>query len=335
MGSFFTTCSVTNMVLNNQKTSVQLLVPHSYGNYDEHRGMVVSNEGTQAFFSPFGFPIHGRYYDYGRITDYVRDENIERIEKYFNLSIETIMESTGDARWHEYGELENNSSWKLKTLDGGKILHPELLLKLGMTYIRTEILEHLQGGFEKLTDGSESEPYSLDHYFKRGIVELTKSHGMTNRPKSVEDIEKSIKRLDKLDLPAKDREGFIEVLLSQLGTSKILSQSYIRSTVNFISELKIDPISDLSDMAKQFKFISNMNTLKKLLVPSNYGSQETNFSEIYKLNELTQNLLISDMMSDISESKNEDGTWDEEYLDDMGQLETYELLKHKINVNIR
>ncbi len=67
MGSFYTTCSVSHMVLTNQKTSIQLLVPNYSTDFKEHLGMIVSNDGAQGFFAVFGFPIHGRYYDYCKV----------------------------------------------------------------------------------------------------------------------------------------------------------------------------------------------------------------------------------------------------------------------------
>ena len=52
------------MTLIRQKTSIQLLVPGYSTDYKEHMGMIVSNDGAQCFFSPFGFTIHGTYDDY-------------------------------------------------------------------------------------------------------------------------------------------------------------------------------------------------------------------------------------------------------------------------------
>jgi hypothetical protein len=62
------------MTLTNQKTSIQLLVPNTKS-LKEHKSMIVSNDGSQEFYSPFGFPIHGRYYDYGYLEDIVEDNN--------------------------------------------------------------------------------------------------------------------------------------------------------------------------------------------------------------------------------------------------------------------
>lgn len=70
MGSFFSSCSLSSMTLSHQETSVQLLVrtPLNIENL-EPKNMIVSNNLSQSFYSPFAFPIKGKYDDYGYIKD--------------------------------------------------------------------------------------------------------------------------------------------------------------------------------------------------------------------------------------------------------------------------
>ena len=98
MGSFYSTCSASGMTLTSQKTSILLLAPGYSTDFKEHLGMIVSNDGCQAFFSPFGFPIHGEYDDYGYISDIKRDKNVELLESYFGIDIELILNNIGDGR---------------------------------------------------------------------------------------------------------------------------------------------------------------------------------------------------------------------------------------------
>ena len=88
MGSFFSTCSASSMTLVNQKTSILLLTPNTES-FSEHLNMIVCNEGCQAFFSPFGFPVHGTYDDYGHIDNIQRDKGVEMLEEFFGIDIDT------------------------------------------------------------------------------------------------------------------------------------------------------------------------------------------------------------------------------------------------------
>ncbi len=95
MGSFYATCSVSNMTLSYQKTSVILLVPSISTDISGNSGLICSNDGAQIYFSPFGFPIHGEYYDYGQISNIVRDDNVLMLEKYFGVDINEITDNIG------------------------------------------------------------------------------------------------------------------------------------------------------------------------------------------------------------------------------------------------
>ena len=115
MGSFYSTCSISHMTLTNQRTSIQILAPNYSLSLDGDKlGMIVSNDGAQCFFGPFGFPIHGEYSDCGDIDNIIRDRNVEMIEDFFNLDIDQVLGNIGDDRWYKHGEKEKTSIGRLK-----------------------------------------------------------------------------------------------------------------------------------------------------------------------------------------------------------------------------
>lgn len=154
MGSFYSTCSISGMTLTKQKTSILLLAPGFYTDTFEGRGMIVSNRMAQYHWVPFGFPMRGEYDDYGYIINFEENEFTKMLEQFFNLDINTILQNVGDDRWYEIGEKKNDKYWKRTTLDGGPIRNQKVLLDMGMTYFRTEVLEHLESGWEALSDDS-------------------------------------------------------------------------------------------------------------------------------------------------------------------------------------
>jgi hypothetical protein len=128
MGSFYSSCSITSMTLKHQNVARFLLVPslytHGYDSRDalKEKGLLVSNEGALAIFSPFGFAIRGKYDDYGDLKEIERDFNVEALEKFFNIPIEEILSAAQDDRWYTLGidkPLENKNNLKAakETLD--------------------------------------------------------------------------------------------------------------------------------------------------------------------------------------------------------------------------
>jgi len=123
MGSFYSSCSISHMTLSNQKTSVLLLIPGWGTDIHDHRGMIVSNEGSQAFYSPFGFPIHGEYYDYGYLENIKEDDNTKMLEEFFNMDISEIIKHIGrpnnlpeNIKNKEYKDYQYYRELKLKQL---------------------------------------------------------------------------------------------------------------------------------------------------------------------------------------------------------------------------
>jgi hypothetical protein len=75
---------------------------------------------------------------------------------------------------------------------------------------------------------------------------------------------------------------------------------------NFLRLLGVDFDVQLNDILKHATFLERFGfSLDRILLPSVYGSQETNFTETYLLNDFVNDLLIHDM-------ENEYDDYDEE-----------------------
>jgi len=379
MGSYYTTCSVSHMVLTNQKTSIQLLVPNYSTDLKEHLGMIVSNDGAQAFFAPFGFPIHGRYYDYGGIEDIQRDRNVEMLEDFFNLPIDQIISNVGDDRWYRIGIVEHEQSiktfgeyqykvdanftinvgswffwknpkdgieslcqrgkggtgdghrnsilvvkghdlevkwedcvaiyesndpslklspikntWKLIGKDGGEVKNQEIFLKLGMTYIRTEVLEHLQKGYENC-GGS---------FIKDILEKLDVEEGQAPAPKN-ERIKKMlddiVAKKDAVGISEEEQAKALELLMDLREMSWDSLRTYIPSLIKN-DMFKLLPITTSvfkDEICKQYMFLNKFGWgLCRTLLPSDYGSQQNNYTALLELNSLVSNLVEKDLLDD-------------------------------------
>lgn len=334
MGSFFTTCSISHSTITEQqKTTVQLLVPTSkYTSLD--KGMIVSNDGSMAYFTPFGFPIHGEYNDYGRIAKYERDQNIDKLEEYFNLSIEDIMNSTSDDRWYVYGIERGDKDWGFKTLDGGEIRNIETLKILGSTNYRTEVYEYLIRDWVKLKDEITENPKNeLNYYFndwRKRINRFFDSYKMTNREKLIEKYGEKITR---------DLDEFI---LDKMETMVDLSSmSTFVSTIceyNMFKELKYDfnPWFEENYMKlHHFVMMYGGFGLNRIILPSAYGGQQENWSKLIDLNNFTNKLLEDDLKERLYEivecdidSYIDDNVFDlDEFKNDYGSTEVEVAIK--------
>lgn len=301
MGSFYSTCSVSSMTLSNQKTSIQLLAPNHSTDFSEHLNMVVSNDGAQAFFSPFGFPIHGEYYDYGRIENIVRDKNVEMLEDFFGITIDNILENIGDDRY-----IPEN------------IKNIEIFKKLGMTYYRTEVLEYLQSGWNNI-DLVNPKEYSS-------------GSRMTKLLKSLEDRKVDHSRYEELLKIGKnkteDQKEELYEIMDLMSNSLKRENSYVNSLArpNMFTTLPIT--TEFKEcILKQYQYIKTLGfELSRLLIPSVYGSQETNWASQYKLNDFVNDLLAGDMKYELD---NNGWVGDEE-------TEEYEIVKdHAMKVRDR
>ena len=96
MGSFDVACGVSRITIHPRNKAV--LVPLMTISDDEDSrnfsgGNIVSNYGPKHTYIPFALPIVGKYDDYGRMGNIVRDKNVEVIEKYFGCTIEQFVET--------------------------------------------------------------------------------------------------------------------------------------------------------------------------------------------------------------------------------------------------
>lgn len=277
MGSFYLTCSISHMTLNRQKTSVQLLVPkyktkqYSSLNFEEHMNIICSNDGAQAFFSPFGFPIHGVYDDYGHIDEIKRDKNVEQLEEFFGITIEDIIANISRVKEGEIKDLKNE----------------EIYLSLGMTYFRTEVLEFIQRGWEK-TDLVNPKKYSNGEYLK---TFLDKVRAIPDQNLVADIVKKNEAGIEL----TKDE---IDIYMDSIRSYSTWENCYIKcnSQYNFLKLLPIDFVAQQDEIVKQWKWLSKLSWgLDRVLIPSVYGGQEDNFIETYELNEFVNDLLIEDI----------------------------------------
>lgn len=317
MGSFYSTCSITHMTLKNQKTSIQLLVPSYCTDLNAHKGMIVSNEGSQAFFSVFGFPINGKYDDYGHIREIERDKNVEMLEDFFNLRIETLLDNIGDDRWLRYGEERNDNYWKIKTKDGGPIKNKEIYLSLAKTYFRTEIMESFYGKYtssmlkellktlrnmkedkEKLKELIPNNEELEKEELNKTLLQISKKISTTLQNKKDENgqelNEEEVNSLkEELNMVCKFIIGHDEINLRYT--------SYIPSLTE-INMFKVLPINEEfeKEIQNQYSLILALSVLRRSLMPSDYGGQQDNYSELVKLNELANELMLKDFMEEMS-----------------------------------
>jgi hypothetical protein len=298
MGSFYSTCSVSHMTLTNQKTSIQLLVPNNKS-LKEHKSMIVSNDGAQEFYSPFGFPIHGRYDDYGHLQNIKEDGNTKMLEDFFNMSIYNIIENIGRKR-----DVPENA----KNID--------FYNSLSMTYFRTEFLEHLQKGWENIDlvnpkqyTGDEMLSKFFNHYFR----------DKSNENGRLEYLES----LDR-ELTEEESKEFISIIRNTHNEPR----NYVtcNKSNSMFSVLPID-ISFKEDILKQYQFLIMYGwALNRVLLPSMYGSQQDNYLHIYNLNELVNELLLEDIKDNL----------DDGYYEDEDEIEAESILKrYQRNKNLR
>lgn len=277
MGSFYSSCSISGMTLSHQKTSILLLTPNAES-FSEHLNMIVSNDGCQAFFSPFGFPIHGTYEDYGYIRNIKRDKNVEMLEEYFGVDIESIIENIGR-------DVPKN------------IKHSELYQKLGMTYFRTEVLEYLESGWDKY-DLDNPKDYSPDEF----VTKILKSLDKTSQISYDEYARLLSKKLDKT-ITDDENNLMIDYIRSLAKTERTYVASY---KGNMFKTLPIN-IDFKEYILKQYTMISRLGfELKRTLMPSDYGTQENNWSALYKFNDFVNDLLVEDIKDWCDGDDNED-----------------------------
>jgi len=269
------------MTLSNQKTSVLLLIPGWETDIHDHRGMIVSSENAQAFYSPFGFPIHGEYYDYGYLDNIKEDVNTKMLEEFFNMDISEIIKYIGRP-----DDIPEN------------IKNKELYNSLSMTYFRTEVLEYLETGWNEI-DLNSTKEYSSGNRMNRFLNLL-----FNQDP----NIKRRDELLNKNELTESENEELRDILrLSMKFDLMDSSLNYIKTSrdKNMFNVLSIDD-KFKEHILRQYTFLTTFGfELRRTLLPSDYGSQDTNFSAIYELNELVNDLLIEDIENDYYEENDE------------------------------
>ncbi len=315
MGSFFSTCSVSGMTLNDNMPVVRfLLLPQSKSKgYDtrdilKSKGLIVSNEGATAAFVPFGFPIRGRYYDYGQIDEIVHDDGVKMLEAFFGLDIDSILDIASDGREEPDGE---------DAEEGGKVKHLKLLKMLTYTDIHAEVYDHLARVPESIEPAAapESEDdYEDDYYLRQwnswrnGYFETCDLYesgkldekgeptealhaedggGFANMPLGMEseDAEKrkaSLKAMLRLDMQIRGHttheRGFIRAY-GKLNMFIALHPWMRRSHEPIIVGMR--------------NFISSLTEMRKIILPSMYGSQDTNWRALLDLNAKTTEIMTA------------------------------------------
>lgn len=316
MGSFYSTCSITHMVLKNQKTSIQLLVPSYCTDLNGHKGMIVSNEGAQCFFSVFGFPIQGKYDDYGHLRDIERDKNVEMIEDFFNLSINTIIENVGDDRWKRLGENNNDKYWKIPTKDGGEIKNSDIFLSMAMTYIRTEVLEHMQNKVQsKYTDRTINALKEKEDIFKN-IQKLIPDVNLNDKDEYKpalfnlankyskmikEKLDENGNKLNKKRIEELENASSIIIKYAVGHGDDILAYSSYIPSLTERNMFKLLPITSEfeEEIRKQFSMLTFMSAIRRKLMPSDYGSQDDNYNMLIELNNLSNDLMKKDFIEEM------------------------------------
>lgn len=327
MGSFYATCSITDLsITDGDDMYMQLIIPtwvtNPYSIDGERvgcgeKGLRVSNEGALAEFVPFGFPIEGKYADYGNIDNIVKTHNIEMLEEFFNLSIENIIDCATDDRWYKHGykpaieenkEEEYKGQYKSWVIGDNKMTNIDILKKLTVTYFRKEHYDFLS-----------KEPIGSDTYYNKErktrldkmVKSLTKLD--ENRPKDgkrkvfdkkniTDKIREKYKAIRKENSTDEQFDDLITEMQSYLDGSwwdSELSRMYYIPDLARVNMFKILPIGalDAEEVTKQYIFISNMYDLYKVLRPSYYGSQSNNFDAYVKFHEFSTNMVNENKMT--------------------------------------
>lgn len=304
MGSFYATCSVSDMTITDgDEMYIQLIVPTWVRNPysidgEKHgcgeKGLRVSNEGSLGEFVPFGLPILGKYADCGDIDNIVRDHNVEMLEEYFNIGIDDIVSCATDDRWYSYGmpneKGEVSKSW---AVGDNKMKNIDLLKQLTLTYFNKENYDFLS-----------SELMSDDNYWMDEIKTKMNSMGDTLKllsEKRKERDELSTTEENVMVVTQEHIDRYRKLFTNESNgktdeeiTNKIIvmrfrvmdnwfgdfdRKFFIPSLARNHDMFKLLPFdeTDTDDVVKLYTFIINLSAMQKVLRPSYYGSQETNW----------------------------------------------------------
>ncbi len=318
MGSFDSTCSISDVSIACGDEMVWLfLVPSwtrthnkskSYSSYSDddneknpnhekldlgdkdylyllyEKGLYVSNDGSSGMFSPFGFPLFGTYDDYGNISlhdDEQNKANVKMLEEFFQMDIEQIMEASSDDRWDTYS---GDKEWSIKTWDNREITKLGILRNLTNTHFARPV-------YDAVVNNSRKGSY----WFKPDTMvdELCKVLDEIEARDTEEEIEEKLKglvlELKKEGISDEDREELLEVY-SALSYPRSSKQGLERKCMisnlcdyNFYSLIGVS--SSFKDVIRDLMCLQyGLTTAYKILRPSYYGSQESNFVMIEHIN---------------------------------------------------
>lgn len=334
MGSFYSTCSISNVSICEGDDMVWLfLVPscsrtHNkskmFSHIDEderknpnhkkielgdvdylfhvyEKGLFVSNDGSTGLFSPFGFPIFGKYNDYGQI--YISDEdkknpNIKILEEFFNLDIDTLMNASSDDRWDKYS---GDKSWALKTLDGDEVKNLDVLRNLTNTHFSRPVYDSIieytkEGGYWFNPDEKVNTLCSI-------LKEMSR---YSSKDEIYDDIFNLKEKIKNNNLTKEEEEDVYQEIMNK---NKLLFgdpfeyKTFIPSLCSF-NFYKLMPINTTfkDDIKKLMCLQYGLTMAYILLRPSNYGSQESNFDIIKHINTAT-NVVIDKHKGDEDEDE--------------------------------
>lgn len=244
----------------------------------KQKAPLCSNERALEAFVPFGFPIRGKYDDYGHIGNIVEDRNTNKLEEFFGVSIYDLCNTLStDDRWWRFGierrdfildkqskneKLTQEEEWDLAGYkDWWNKSDPKninILKNITICDIREEVYDLM----------IQSPKLKHKYYIEEYQELCTKYFQNLSVTKGINSLTKE------LNLHINNYETFLPFMC----------------TFNFLKELEIDE-SFQKEYVEMINFIYSINSYKKLLLPTLYGSQEDNYKELLSLTKLTQTLL--------------------------------------------
>jgi len=327
MGSFYSTCSITDLsIVDGDEMYMQLLLPTWVTNPHSidgekigcgEKGLRVSNEGPLGEWVPFGFPIEGHYADYGDIDGVKPSRNIQMLEEFFGIPIQSIIACATDDRWykHSYKPMiedkekeEYKGQWKSWTVADNKMKHIGLLKKLTVTYFNKAHYDYLS------TNRLGHDSYSIKERTTRMktmielLPELEKARPKSGNEKKnitlVDVTDELRKKYEVIKSMKGDDEDFDEMIVDmenyRTGSwwKREWDYKFYIPSIAKNDMFKLLPISPLDEdeIVKQYVFIINMMELYKVLRPSYYGSQQNNFDAYAEFHKFSTELVSKKKM---------------------------------------
>jgi hypothetical protein len=355
MGSFYSTCSISDLsIIDSDSTYIQLIVPtwvknpHSIDGEQigcGEKGLRVSNEGPLCEFSPFGFPIEGKYADYGNIDNIVPSRNIEMLEEFFGIPIVDIISCATDDRWYRYGYLEPNKQNNSWIIADNKMKNVEILKQLTVTYFRKEHYDFLS---EKLLDiNYKDERKKHINKINNILNELDKVRPKNSKHRkefTLSDITDEIREKYMVIRGSYSNSEFDMLIIQMENYKKEIwwkgewnYNLYIPS-LNKMNMFKLLPIGskDFEEVKKQYIFTRNMGDLYKVIRPSYYGSQSDNFDAYVKFHNFSVSLVNSQKNKIKKDTVLDDISYVLKYtLNDVDNKDVVDIIKNKIVQNLK